>query len=358
MVRQISVENFKCFSNEKTFRLVPLTILSGLNGAGKSSLIQALLMLKSSTSTRDNVVPDDIFPHKIGAISQLIAQDFVGERQITLSAQTDKGDWSFSYKLSGSSKQRLKVIGDPQQCPDPLPTIQYLNAERIGPRLNNGFGESEQLISPDGSNAAYLLNQAEQAGLLIPDNLRMKDEPQKLTYQVEKYLSAIVGLLELGYDVDLDNAFIKTTMRTPISSVPVTEPLTGFGFSYAFPIVVAGLLSTCHPGDTMLIIENPEAHLHPSAQSNMGKFLALIAGCGVQVLIETHSEHIIDGARLQMASEGKTEQLLIHFFGQSERCLTTRELTVNEKGELSSWPKGFFDQKQQDLRALLEMGRK
>ena len=129
MIRQISVENFKCFSNEKTFRLVPLTILSGLNGAGKSSLIQALLMLKSSTSTRDNVVPDDIFPHKIGAISQLIAQDFVGERQITLSAQTDKGDWSFSYKLSGSSKQRLKVIGDPQQCPDPLPTIQYLNAE-------------------------------------------------------------------------------------------------------------------------------------------------------------------------------------------------------------------------------------
>lgn len=59
----------------------------------------------------------------------------------------------------------------------------------------------------------------------------------------------------------------------------------GFGLSYALPIVVGGLVAA---KDGLLIVENPEAHLHPQGQSNMGQFLAWLAGKGVQVIVETH----------------------------------------------------------------------
>ena len=354
MLHRIRIENFKCI-REQLFSMAPLTILTGENSSGKSTLIQALLMVRASRDKYKFVNPDEVFPQKIGAISQLISQDFQGNRQITISVVLDEEERTFQYRLAGESNQRLEIIGDRWQS-GVFPTIQYLNAERIGPRLYTGFGDSERLLCPDGSNAAYLLNQAEQEGLLIPAALRNEDEPQKLTYQVEKYLSAIVGRLELNYDIDLDSAFIRTMMRTSATNKPVTEPLTGFGFSYAFPVVVAGLLCTCSP-NTILIVENPEAHLHPSAQSNMGRFLALIASCGVQVIVETHSEHIIDGARLQMADNHMAEQMIIHFFSNRDSGLEIRQIEVNSAGELSAWPKGFFDQKQQDLRELLRMRR-
>ncbi|HND20426.1 MAG TPA: AAA family ATPase, partial [Acidobacteriota bacterium] len=108
----------------------------------------------------------------------------------------------------------------------------------------------------------------------------------------------------------------------------------GFGVSYTLPIIVAGLLA--RPGH-MLVVENPEAHLHPQGQSRIGRFLALLAAKGVQVLIETHSDHVLNGIRLAATDEHplQPENVLIHFFtgrGQGEApiaeaiTLTRREL--------------------------------
>lgn len=123
------------------------------------------------------------------------------------------------------------------------------------------------------------------------------------------------------------------------------------------PVVVAGLWSSTAP-QSILILENPEAHLHPYAQSNLGKFLALLACSGVQVIAETHSEHIVDGARLQMAYMSSAEQMLVNFMQQEDSKIKTTPLTVSPSGELSMWPKGFFDQKQQDLRDLIMLRSK
>ena len=66
---------------------------------------------------------------------------------------------------------------------------------------------------------------------------------------------------------------------------------TGFGISYVIPIVVQALVASTM-NNSVLIIENPEAHLHPYSQSQLGKFLTLVALNGVQIIVETHSEHI------------------------------------------------------------------
>lgn len=69
----------------------------------------------------------------------------------------------------------------------------------------------------------------------------------------------------------------------------------GFGYTYILPIIVSGLIAQ---KGQILIVENPEAHLHPKAQSEIAKFLALVASCGVQIYIESHSEHILNGLRI------------------------------------------------------------
>lgn len=356
MLNRVQIKNFKCLQNHE-IGLKPLTILAGANGSGKSSLIQAILVFQSCYKTVTGTGVEKVFHQNIGAVSQLISQNFLDTQEAVIIADIEQYSAGIILTLDGNKKQRLIASGNIKDIPhDLFPAFQYLNAERMGPRLHTGIGESDTLIRPDGGNAAYLVDYADQEGFKISIDLMREDEPIKFSYQVEKYLSAIMGDIKLYYEADYDSAAIKTTLQTSAAERPVTPPLTGFGYSYALPIVVAGLLCSCTCFPNMaLIVENPEAHLHPSAQSNMGKFLALLAGCGVQVIVETHSEHIIDGARLQLAHEEKTDCMRVHFFTYDEQGTSVKQIDVNQRGELTSWPKGFFDQKQKDLRELLSM---
>ena len=359
MMHRIQIKNFKCLQKHE-FELKPLTILAGANGSGKSSLIQAVLLFQDCyrAAAGDGAINmEKVFSQSIGAVSQLISQNFLDEQKAEIIADIEQYSARLSFVLKGSKKQRLSASGNVESIPQStFPIFQYLNAERLGPRLYTGIGESDTLVCSDGRNAAYLVDIADQEGFLISDDLLGEGEPIKFSYQVEKYLSAIMGDIKMYYEADYDSAAIRTAFQTTAAERPVTPPLTGFGYSYALPIVVAGLLCSCPCFPNMaFIVENPEAHLHPSAQSNMGKFLALLAGCGVQVIVETHSEHIIDGARLQLAHEKKTDSMRVHFFSYDKQGTSVKQIDVNQRGELTSWPKGFFDQKQKDLRELLSI---
>ena len=126
----------------------------------------------------------------------------------------------------------------------------------------------------------------------------------------------------------------------------------GFGISYALPVVVGALVS--YPG-YMLIVENPEAHLHPAGQSAMGRFLSLVAASGVQTIVETHSDHVVNGIRRAVA-EGKdldADDVIIHFFSKD----LAEPIQIQDTGSLTAWPNGFFDQAERDLTALSRVTR-
>ncbi|WP_218020750.1 AAA family ATPase [Nocardia grenadensis] len=128
---------------------------------------------------------------------------------------------------------------------------------------------------------------------------------------------------------------------------------TGFGVSYALPVIVAGLLT--QPGD-MLLLENPEAHPHPAGQSRLGQFLSRVAGSGVQVVIETHSDHVLNGARLAVAEAESLQagDMVVHYFDRDG----VAPIQINDKGELDHWPSGFFDQIESDLGRLARARRR
>ena len=134
-------------------------------------------------------------------------------------------------------------------------------------------------------------------------------------------------------------------------------PNVGFGITYALPILVSGLIV---PEGGMLIVENPEAHLHAKAQSNMGYFLARMAAAGVRVIIETHSEHIVNGIR-RMIVEGRTgmsaDDMTIYFFQDKNGDKKIMDIGMDGKGNLSAFPEDFFDQVRQDTLAILRIDR-
>ena len=126
----------------------------------------------------------------------------------------------------------------------------------------------------------------------------------------------------------------------------------GFGMTQVLPIMVAALSAN---GDDLLLIENPEVHLHPTGQAEMGTFLAEVASAGVQVLIETHSDHVLNGIRRAVKSGTLAPgDVVLHFFrprreDRTEGGPQVHNPVLDSDGNIDSWPDGFFDQFDRDM---------
>lgn len=139
-------------------------------------------------------------------------------------------------------------------------------------------------------------------------------------------------------------------------SNPYRATNVGFGITYTLPIIVAVLASE---PDTLVIVENPEAHLHPRGQAKMGELLAIAASCGVQVVIETHSDHVLNGIRLAVhGGKLKPDDVQLHYFQRQEKQgqAYTKVISprINRSGRIDKWPDGFFDEWDKSLEVLLE----
>lgn len=366
MVNRIKLINFKCFSNSE-IDLKDLTVFTGANATGKSSVIQALILAEYTNrqgqnfaGSWDKVLLDinGIFGFQVGAPNALVSQNpiDVEEDRYDFCIELQEGEEKFIYEYNIDMAHPLKLC----VAKGTLKTsenVQYLNAERVGPRVSNPAGAGDG-ITFDGENAAYLVELGDRTDRKISDHLKMHlDESGKFSHYVEEWMGAILGNLQLDIRTDFNKATTELRIKNSLVDTGIVPTLTGFGISYVFPVVVAGLWATAEEKAT-LILENPEAHLHPYAQSNLGKFLALLASCGVQVIVETHSEHIIDGARYQMAKLGISDKAIINYMENRGENIDIHSISVSDKGELSSWPKGFFDQKQLDLRDIMMLRRK
>ena len=117
--------------------------------------------------------------------------------------------------------------------------------------------------------------------------------------------------------------------------------------------MVAGLTAT---QKHTLIIENPEAHLHPKAQARLTEFLARVAGCDVQIFIESHSEHILNAFCIAVASaETNLENddvSVLYFKDTPEGAPNCVQVPILPNGNIEEWHDGFFDQTNKDYKVL------
>jgi predicted ATPase len=238
-----------------------------------------------------------------------------------------------------------------------LGSFCYLSAEREGPRdttVVQSVPKERMEIGYRGQFVANILQVCERDS--VRDVLEHPTAPnQRLLKQSEAWLSNFVPGVEIRTEVaqELDVIALRFK-RGGVESEWERPSHTGFGVSYCLPIVVAGLVAK---EGSMLVVDSPEAHLHPSAQSAMGSFLSRLAASGVQVVIETHSDHIINGIRLAAVDDLhplERGDVVINHLRQLEGKTVKEEVTVDSHGNLSSRPDEFFDQAEKDLAEIIK----
>ena len=374
MLKSLRLQNFKCFSDQ-TISLAPFTLLSGVNGMGKSSSIQALLALRQSSvygclnkklqingelihlGSADDVVFED-------ASENIIA--FELEMQGKRHGLSSKQNYTFS--VDNDSKQLLRDKADSKTSYSKISLFAdkfaYLGAERLGPRTSHAAPSPVQtaynLIGSGGEYCAHMLFQHESRS--VPNQkLCLKQEGQRrflasVRSQVELWLSRVgqEARLSLQYypQMDLVNLlFSFVSQGIPTKGYKPTH--VGFGLSYVLPIFTAVLTAS---RGSLILIENPEAHLHPKGQSIVGEFLALAASCGMQIIVESHSDHLLNGMR-RAVKKGiiAPTDVALNFFTRDKGTLATKVIvpTVGENGRISEWPEDFFDEWEKSLVDLL-----
>jgi predicted ATPase len=135
------------------------------------------------------------------------------------------------------------------------------------------------------------------------------------------------------------------------TSVPIID--VGFGVSQVLPVLVQAFYAD--PESTVLL-EQPEIHLHPAAQSVLGDaLLAAVKRDGVQLVVETHSEHLLHRIQRRIAEEQITkDDVALYFVETTHGRSEIHELKVDDYGNIANWPQDFFGDEMGDLVAMTE----
>lgn len=370
MIKHIELRNFKCFAS-LPIRTDRLTIIAGNNGAGKSSIIQSLLLLRQTykdkildLETQLRMNGDLVELGSANAIHSVFSDDAPTEIRIW-DDMMDEDELCVIVEDSTSEEDvsRCKIEGDFSKAKEKMNLLNddfvYLYADRITPQssyLKSVTSLTDSRIGDrQGHLAPYRLFEALAKGgkCVVPsENLRMNGEI--VATNVSAWIAHIMGTINLNVVAeDKDPQTVKLRYESifngrPLSSTPMNM---AFGYSYLLPIVV-GLLTA--PKGSLFIVENPEAHLHPSAQLKLGGMIAKAAEAGIQVFLETHSDHLLNGIRIAAHDHVlEANKVAIHFIYIDEsNHHRSQEIRLDQDGTLNNWPEGFFNEWENALKSL------
>jgi predicted ATPase len=368
MITKLHIENFKSLKNV-TINTKELNLLMGLNGMGKSSLIQVLLLLMQSRKLENNILELNEVLTKIGTGKDAFYQ-FSNDADESIVLEIITGQevfrWDFTYsadkeELVSSTKLSKEKINQFRTSLDHH-KLQYISADRLGPvniyELNSVVvGDKKQI----GLRCEYTAHFIDYWGdkLNVSEALKHKNcLSLKLSQQLNAWLKEISpGVLlntiadqarkTVSLDYQFELGYGKTNNFRPTN--------VGYGITYTLPVVLS--LLTAEEGK-MIVIENPEAHIHPRGQAEMGKLIASAAQAGAQLFIETHSDHILNGIRAAVKEERvHKDKVNIFFFDKkttdTEQYSTITEIKIDRNGSLSEYPDNFLDEWSNQLSKLI-----
>lgn len=384
MIQSIEIQNFKSIKKKK-FKLRNLNILLGLNGQGKSTFIQSLLLLRQS---------ELLFRGELklnGGENGLVN---IGTTKDALYQYSGKENLSFSIQFVGGNPQELifdyeinadvfkindnysdnvnQFIEDNYGEPLFRNNFQYLNAQRIEPKsLNITSLSSVVEANSIGKYGQFTVHYIElRANEYINfENLIHKDsrtfDPitnsefinKTLINQINLWLGEISpGVSVLTTKISSDYVLLEYIFKQPnYGSTNRYKPENvGFGISYALHVVTALLAS--RPGQ-LIIIENPESHIHPRGQAELGKLIGLTAQNDVQIIIETHSDHLLNGIRVAVKECNIEKDKVIAFYFNKviegrEQYSKITDIKIDKNGTLSDYPENLLDEWSNQLSKL------
>jgi predicted ATPase len=365
MITNMRIENFKPIKKIET-SVKGLNLLMGINGMGKTSFIQTLLLLMQSDKLENRIIELNGNLAKIGlgrdALYQFAKDDFISFG-ITLDQQSEYF-WKFAYKAD-----KDELLSQYEYTKDQMELFrqktnrfQYINTNRIGPQ--DLYEASSTVVSDKkqlgllGEYAAYYINMFGSEYVVSTTMRHPSAVSEKLLSQINAWLSEISRgvYLNTRYIPEINKVMLDYQFEYSGNKTNSFLPKNvGFGISYILPVVLALLTAE---KDKIIVIENPESHIHPRGQAEMGKLIARAAQNGAQLFIETHSDHILNGIRVAVKEELiDKDNVNILFFDkettESEQYAYITPISIDKNGSLSDYPENFLDEWSNQLSKLI-----
>lgn len=374
MIKNISFSNFKLFKEKQNLELKPITVLIGKNNSGKTAVLKLPTMIASSLKGKfDDIIKLENYGIKIGSeYSDLVYNRKlkIGET-LDLELSNNEEDLAFEnlrIKIALpldeiKDKQRLiqweylknKELMSLKQEKDVFKgfvrnevdfkylslKIDYIEALREKPLEEYSFDNSETAkIGVKGENTYQIL---------IKD--KFKDKNQILTQVSEWYKEnfenwsidikdgQVLYSSKYKYSFNLSNSTLK--------DINITN--TGQGINQTLPLITRSYMKDEEP--VLIIIEEPESHLHPAAHGNLSqRFVeSVIEDENKSYLIETHSENFILRLQNLIADPDfpfTPEDLRIYYvdYDEDKQESNLKPIILDEDGEIEDWPDNVFNE--------------
>lgn len=341
MIKSLEISGFKSINYAK-INLSNFTLLAGANSMGKTTVIQSIFALLQSGN---NPFRGEYM--NIGKFNELI----------TLATDSNEINFKMQYEVDTQIKEYSKCIvkegvkesrGEIQNF-----RVIYCSAERVGVKdTYEKYLDDEIHIGKNCEYVFHYLAEHKDVSLDMETDF-IYDSDSKYTFggQVDYWLNKISGYRIKASEIE-KTEFIQVLYTKDRMNFEMRPKNVGTGITYIAELIIAAL--ACRTGD-LLIIENPEIHLHPSGQAEMVNFLACLAQHGIQIIVETHSDHVYNGIRRCICQdEIERKNVSIYFFKQDDRnCSVPVNIKLNDDGKALIQADGFFDQINKDLDIIL-----
>lgn len=361
-IKSLKIENFKCFVSAE-FEFSPLTVFCGSNSAGKSTALQALLLIKQSHNNgslhKGNLsLAGEYF--SFGHVKDIFSHDALGD---SIAITLDKEIFSSNVKALNADDYYLTLQSSPEFKHNfYTSSFHYLSAYRLCPQNSYDTNFNTSVIDI-GIYGQYAISELVRYKDLPSPNQKLAKKicAHLLTQDDNRQVKLEIAFREAmkkitpGFEINLTDHKnldrVSNTFPTGGKSINEVRPVnTGFGISYVIPIVLA-MLCTFEGG--YLLVENPEVHLHPAAQSMLAELLTMASTCGIQVILETHSDHIINGIRAHVKENNINSGFVtINSVKSNNGARLITKILIENDGGLSDMDTGFFDQAEIDLLRL------
>lgn len=362
-ISSLRLSNFKSVA-ESGVDLAPFTLVVGENSSGKSTLLHALYLLSNGV---------------IGSFTIDEAEDILGIPSVTIlntsAGSSDpvsigvdvefpsfKSSWGMNWNPTHGSESWELEHGDRNDVKTVLGRgVHYLGPLRENPKRSGRAAVWGDLIGvgEGGEFTADFLAQqgAETTGLPMPEGSAITIIDVLRSWVTDLGLAADLRTVRPGGS-KLKAGTIEVKPHGLDSFFPLSS--VGIGVSQLLPVLVQCLLA--EPG-SVLLLEQPELHLHPALQQRLTDFFIAMVRSGRQVIVETHSEYMVSRLRRRIAEDPHDEILGMYKLVFAERDRETglssyREVELSPLGAIEEWPAGFFDQAAEEERAIIMSGVK
>jgi predicted ATPase len=233
-------------------------------------------------------------------------------------------------------------------------SVVYLGPLRASPKSTYGLGAGiENANIPLGESGEFtakrLFGDKNLKRYRVPDNGKFIDMRITLEQAVSLWYQELCITPEESDQIEVQapgrQGYLLNIGSRTLANV-------GFGVSQILPVIALCLIS---PPGSLILLEQPELHLNPGMQQKLADFLLEMVKTGRQIIVETHSEYLITRLRRRAATNENDHKYFGIVFAERDLVEGTsyRSVNVDEQGDLSEWPKGFFDHVAEDLRILM-----